>query len=191
MHVQRSHNGLMMVQLQQATFYCDEKVMGTEIETAHWLSFGGMENPYRHRGEDDLSSDMQQALEDGSLCDVTFAVGEGDDLVLVPGIRAVLAARCVVMRRMLFSSMREGSEDQVVMPAFSPAPFSKFIAFLHTGSLVVETKDVCELLQLASFFQREDVMDLCVKFMEENCITIGTFTLSSGGDIIVDSASSY
>jgi hypothetical protein len=77
-----------------------------------------------------LHSNLQALLEDGKFSDVLFVV-EGERF---KAHRSILAARSEVFDCQLRGSMREATEDEIVVEQCDPATFKALLLFLYTDS---------------------------------------------------------
>lgn len=110
---------------------------------------------------------MQRLLScDRELCDFTFVVGEQRERL--PAVRAVVAVRSAPLRAMLFDDKFQLCERELELPQWNPRAFMHLLEFLHSGAADVDAGTVLELMQLADFFQIDELKGHCKAFLAEN-----------------------
>lgn len=119
------------------------------------------------RVESAVCSALKRLLnEDKELCDFTFVVGEQRERL--PAVRAVVAVRSAPLRAMLFDDKFRLCERELELPLWTPSAFAHFLEFLHAGTADVDAGTVLELMQLADFFQIDELKTHCKAFLAEN-----------------------
>jgi hypothetical protein len=126
------------------------------------------------------------------LCDTTFLVG--GERQPICGVRAILAARSRVFRRLLFGDRGKSGKKKatpakppdgyiekydlrghpvIVVTDFEPGVFKLLIDYIHTGSVMLQARSLLGLMNAADHYSLEDLKLACIRFME-HCITIDT-----------------
>lgn len=139
-----------------------------------------------------LAHDLQFLANMPELCDVTFLVGR--DRQPVCGVKAIMAARSRVFRRLLFAGNRKPGKKKVssakppdgyiekydlrgnpvvVVMDFEPMVFKLLIDYIHSGSVMLQARSLLGLMNAADHYGLEDLKLACIRFME-HCITIDT-----------------
>ncbi|XP_023159457.1 rho-related BTB domain-containing protein 1 [Ceratitis capitata] len=84
---------------------------------------------------------------DGCFSDVTFELDDGQ----MKAHRAILVARCDVMRAMLAGDFREAHSSVIVFPGVTIYTFHKLLCYLYTDEIPPISADKClNLLELAN-----------------------------------------
>eukprot|EP00567_Pseudictyota_dubia_P011243 CAMPEP_0197438194 /NCGR_PEP_ID=MMETSP1175-20131217/5260_1 /TAXON_ID=1003142 /ORGANISM="Triceratium dubium, Strain CCMP147" /LENGTH=413 /DNA_ID=CAMNT_0042967875 /DNA_START=70 /DNA_END=1307 /DNA_ORIENTATION=+ len=87
----------------------------------------------------DALSDFRAIVDDVDLADIYL---EGNDGVRVPAIRAMLAARSDVFRKMLYGDFREAKNPVVLLEAYSGAVLRCVVEFCYSDEIDVMAEDV-------------------------------------------------
>lgn len=140
------------------------------------------------------------------LCDITFLVGE--DRQPVCGVKAILAARSRIFRRLLFNDTSsrnkknkkkplhrpssDGYVDKndfrgqptIVVDDFEPEVFKQLMEYIHTGSVVLQSRTLLGLMNAADHYGLEELKIACVQFLER---AINTDTVC----VLLSSAEKY
>mmetsp|Transcript_83299 Transcript_83299/g.130024 ORF Transcript_83299/g.130024 Transcript_83299/m.130024 type:complete len:472 (+) Transcript_83299:63-1478(+) len=123
----------------------------------------------------DLSSSYDLATTEAT--DVTLRVGvDGEDLVNVRFARFPLAAQSPVFRRMLYGSMAEASPDSIVRVPFPLEAVQAMLNGMCSGKVLMNDELVCDLNQLADFYQIDALKRATLKYIEEH-LSVNTATL--------------
>lgn len=69
---------------------------------------------------------------------------------------------------MLFNEKFQLCEGELELPSWTPKAFSHLLEFLHCGAADVECGTVLELMQLADYFQVDELKAHCKGFLSEN-----------------------
>ncbi|XP_012345204.1 rho-related BTB domain-containing protein 1 isoform X1 [Apis florea] len=86
-------------------------------------------------------------LEQGLFADVTFELDDGS----VPAHKAILTARCDVMKAMFSGDFRESSAKVIVFPGVREYTFHKLLCYLYTDEVPAISSARClNLLELAN-----------------------------------------
>lgn len=119
------------------------------------------------RDEPAVCAAMRRLLaEDRELCDFTFIVGEEREPL--PAVRAIVAVRSAPLRAMLYDDKFQLCKHELELPMWTPRAFMHLLEFLHSGMTDVDASTVLELLQLADFFQIDELKGHCRSFLAEN-----------------------
>lgn len=81
------------------------------------------------------------------FCDVTFELDDGH----INANRAILVARCEVMRAMLDGDFREAHSNLISLPTVTEYTFHKLLCYLYTDEIPPISVDKClNLLEFAN-----------------------------------------
>ena len=99
---------------------------------------------------DEVMKNLTNLLNDENFCDVTFVVGELDEVVKkeIPGHKAIFAAQSVVFAKMFEHELEETKLNRVEITDIEPLVFEEFKKFLYTGKVNLLSYDE-ELLIVA------------------------------------------
>lgn len=124
--------------------------------------------------------DLLRALNDEDLCDVALV---GSDGILVPANRFVLAARCPVLKRMLYGNFREAKSANICLESYGSDVLRALTEFCMTGNIepfktrhVTPTeasiRQLVQLVHAADYFElpllQRLVHDVVKRIMIEN-----------------------
>ena len=110
------------------------------------------------------------------LCDLKLQV---EDQVL-PVHRSVLAACSQYFYTMFSGELKESNQSTVVLNDIKAATLKLIIDFAYDGEIDINSRNVEDVLSLATQLQFNQVCDLCCNFLEQqldvrNCINIRSF----------------
>jgi hypothetical protein len=134
-----------------------------------------------------LAHDMSFLASQPDLCDVTFLVG--DDRQPVCGVKAILAARSKVFRRILYgdnSQLKKPKKKSLYRPSsdgfvdkndfrgqptyavldFEPEVFKQLMEYIHTGTVVLQSRTLLGLMNAADHYGLEELKIACVQFLD-------------------------
>jgi hypothetical protein len=153
---------------------------------------GAEKDGIRFENRESLAHDLQFLANMPELCDTTFLVGEERQPIC--GVKAILAARSRVFRRLLFGDSRKQGKKKanpskppdgyiekydlrgnpvVVVTDFEPGVFKLLVDYIHTGSVMLQARSLLGLMNAADHYGLEDLKLACIRFME-HCITVDT-----------------
>lgn len=115
------------------------------------------------------------------LTDVQLTV----DREVISCHKVVLAGASLYFRAMFTGDMRESDMRSIPMYGVSPLILQRLIQFAYTGEIVINERNVCELLPAAVMLQMHHVVNACCSYLEQqlhpsNCIGILAFAHAYG-----------
>lgn len=92
---------------------------------------------------------------------------------LFGSLRQVVILRNEFFRNMLVGSFKEANEGLVTLeyPSFDPKSFREFLIFLHVGKCEVTSHNVCDLYEVADYFNEVEVKSACMLFLARESMT--------------------
>ncbi|CAG8570566.1 793_t:CDS:1 [Acaulospora morrowiae] len=118
---------------------------------------------------DSLVEDLQFLVNNSRYSDLEIKCK--DDVILY-GNRAILAARCDVFDRMLFTRTEKTPGKQVAFPKIEASTMKHILKYLYTGIRVkndITTDNAFEILQAADFFQLKSLRDYILEYFKNIC----------------------
>lgn len=116
---------------------------------------------------DNLQHDLANLLADSTYHDIHITCADG---VKLTACRAILAARSLVFKAMLYGSMREGTDDHVSLGDIGSSALHVVLHFLHTGDIVdgaFEPAVALEAYRAAGFFLLPRLMRMVLERTQE------------------------
>jgi len=156
-------------------------MVATASSSPSWRGLMASVPSVKIRDEVAVCTAMQRLLgPDRELCDFTFIVGEGKERL--PAVRSVVAVRSAPLRAMLFDDKFKHCKQELELSQWSPRAFNHMLEFLHCGATNVDAGTVLELLQLADFFQINELKVHCKAFLAEKLSidTVATLLVEAG-----------
>eukprot|EP00746_Dinoflagellata_sp_MGD_P007777 gnl/MRDRNA2_/MRDRNA2_115466_c0_seq1.p1 gnl/MRDRNA2_/MRDRNA2_115466_c0~~gnl/MRDRNA2_/MRDRNA2_115466_c0_seq1.p1 ORF type:complete len:356 (-),score=63.77 gnl/MRDRNA2_/MRDRNA2_115466_c0_seq1:162-1229(-) len=89
-------------------------------------------------------------------------------------LRQVVILRNEFFRNMLVGGFREARENGVVTmeySTFDPKAFREFLIFLHVGKCEVTSHNVCDLYEVADYFNEVEIKSACMLFLARESLT--------------------
>ncbi|RHZ44594.1 hypothetical protein Glove_718g30 [Diversispora epigaea] len=93
-----------------------------------------------------------------------------EDKVILYGCRSILAARSVVLDRLLFNGMKETKQNEIKFPEIKADAIKIILEFLYTGEineLDLTPENVIDAFHAADYFQLIDLQDYIVEFIKK------------------------
>ena len=82
-----------------------------------------------------MCSQYSKLLSSRKYCDVFFIIGHQR----IPAHRTVLAAQSEYFEKLLFGTMKEAKNEEVVLKDVLPATFQLLLKYAYTGCVAVKT----------------------------------------------------
>lgn len=109
---------------------------------------------------DPLARDLRSALLDtATLADVSLLADGGALLAH----RAILVARSAYFKAMLTGGLKEGAQAEVALPTVSLDALRRVLEWLYTGHVALGDGDVQGVLEAASLFALEPLLELVIE----------------------------
>ena len=120
------------------------------------------------RCRDENAATLQQYANNKRISDqfndVTVVAGSET----IPANRLVLSCYSKFFESMFLSPMKERYQNEVEIQKFDGKAVRALIDFMYIGKIVINNKNVLNLLAVADFLQIEDVKQFCFEFLEDN-----------------------
>ena len=110
------------------------------------------------------------------FCDVTLKVGQ----LKIPAHKVVLSSSSRYFCAMFTGPCAESDQNIVELLDVTEGAITLLIDYIYMGRIEIKTSNVQSLLQAASMFQLQDVVNACCKFLADqlhpsNCLGINEF----------------
>jgi hypothetical protein len=88
-------------------------------------------------------------------------------------LRQVVILRNEFFRNMLVGGFKEAREGLVTLeyPTFDPKAFREFLIFLHVGKCEVTSHNVCDLYEVADYFNEVEIKSACMLYLARETLT--------------------
>ena len=136
---------------------------------------------------------LSRLQNDPSTHDVTFVTSNNGR---VTAHRAVVAAASPVLHAMLYGSMKESIDKEIVLPSVDTDTLECSLSFIYTGKLEVNSDNCYKILEAANYFNIDMLESRCVDFIvtllsSENCCSIACFAAEKSIDSLLEKCNRY
>ncbi|KAI8771838.1 kelch-like protein 24 [Biomphalaria glabrata] len=111
-----------------------------------------------------LIANIEQMRLDSNYSDVTIII----DDIQFPCHKVILAAGSPYFKSMFASGMLESKKKDIEMKQIDPFVFGLVLLFIYTGNVEISANTVHELFIQAQLFQINQLVELCVKYLEQS-----------------------
>ncbi|XP_053323393.1 kelch-like protein 38 [Spea bombifrons] len=121
----------------------------------------------------DLLRQLNSLRQASLLTDVIICT----DSCAFPCHRNVLASSSPYFKAMFCNNFRESSEERVTLNGVDPETLRQIILYVYTGEILITQENVFHLIEAASMFQYEKILQACSKFLQDqltpqNCLSV-------------------
>lgn len=132
----------------------------------------GTQLTFTHPGvQNDILKNLYSLQMRGDMCDVLIRV-EGVDFKCH---KIVLSAACPYFAD-LFKEIKSVRMDRLILEGLSAQSVAAMIGYFYMARLIVDVDDVEELLESAYYFKTNEVVQLCIDYLEINLAVYNCFT---------------
>mmetsp|Transcript_16301 Transcript_16301/g.20909 ORF Transcript_16301/g.20909 Transcript_16301/m.20909 type:complete len:563 (-) Transcript_16301:732-2420(-) len=113
-----------------------------------------------------LSEQLSVLVNQAETSDVEFLVGVNKERIYAH--RAILAARSAVFHAMLFGSLREAREREVVVPNISKEVFLCLLQYVYGGNTNITAENAMAILAAANQYEILPLVHKCGEYIHES-----------------------